>query len=247
MVNPRVILNELRRQTPYTFLATAAGMVVVILIVLATGGRTSRVLVSYYFGMHVAHVFFAAIATTSMYCYFSEMNHQKNNSWSILAVGYLGSVGIATMTDALIPYVAERMMSLPYATPHLGLIEIWWLVHPAALTGIAIGYLWPQAKVSHVLHVVISTVATLLHMKMAMEPGVLTLGIYIGVFADIFFAVWLPDTLCDVVIPLLFVKSNEVKHRVKKQIRKIREARGRTEPKVVKVEKELLTVVTSAM
>ncbi len=60
-------------------------------------------------------------------------------------------MGIATLTDAIIPYLGGESLRIAIEF-HLGFIEEWWLVNPAAFLGIAIGYLRPTTKF-HMRHI----------------------------------------------------------------------------------------------
>ena len=115
-------------------------------------------------------------------------------------------MGIATLSDCLIPYVAEFLLDMPHRGMHIGFIEKWWLINPLALLGIAIGYTWPRTHFPHAGHVFISTWASLFHMMMAMganiEPAILPV---IALF--LFVSVWVPCCTSDIVFPLMWVKK----------------------------------------
>ena len=155
-----------------------------------------------FWGLHPLHVLFSAIATASMYRLKSG-----GGLWATLAVGYAGSVGIATLSDSLIPFVGEWMLNMPHREVHLGFIEKWWLINPLAALGIAAGCARPRTELPHAAHVLLSTWASLFHMTLAME-GSLTLstGALIGLF--LFLAVWVPCCASDIAFPLLFGSGN---------------------------------------
>jgi hypothetical protein len=121
-------------------------------------------------------------------------------------VGYFGSVGIATLSDSIVPFLAESLLSLPHAEAHIGFIEIWWLVNPAALLGIAIGFWKPQTKFPHTGHVFLSTWASLFHIIMAMGATV-DWVLVLPIFAFLFLAVWLPCCMSDIAFPLFFSRK----------------------------------------
>ena len=124
----------------------------------------------------------------------------------LILVGYFGSVGIATLSDSLIPYVGEALLNMPRREAHIGFIEKWWLVNPLAIIGIMIAYFKPSTKFPHAAHVLISTWASLFHIIMAAGKGMGML-VYVAVFFFLFIAVWLPCCVSDIVFPLLFVKK----------------------------------------
>ena len=150
--------------------------------------------------LHPGHVVLSAIVTASMYKLYSH----KSKLWIIIMVGYVGSIGIATLSDSIIPYFGEVLLNLPNRGIHLGFIEEWWLVNPLALLGIAIAYFRPETKFPHAGHVLLSTWASLFHVIMAMG-GAINWILIIATFVFLFFAVWIPCCASDIIFPLLFV------------------------------------------
>jgi len=129
--------------------------------------------------------------------------HGKGGFPKTLLIGYLGSVGICTVSDSCIPYAGELILGLPNRGLHLGFIEKWWLVNPLALGGVYAAYFWSRTKFPHAGHVLLSTWASLFHITMALEGtlGLEQLGL---VFIFLFFAVWVPCCTSDIVFPLIF-------------------------------------------
>ena len=124
----------------------------------------------------------------------------------LLVIGYVGSIGIATISDSLIPYFGEVLLQMPHRGVHIGFIEKWWLVNPLAILGIAIEYFRPTTKIPHSGHVLLSTWASLFHTIIA-KGEILSVFSYIVIFLFLFFAVWIPCCLSDIVFPLLFVRE----------------------------------------
>jgi hypothetical protein len=95
---------------------------------------------------------------------------------------------------------------------HIGFIEGWYIVIPAAIAGVLLAYFKPKTKFPHAGHVLLSTWASSFHMLMAMGGDVSWLKM-IGSFGFLFLAVWIPCCFSDIVFPLLFVRSGvEVAH-----------------------------------
>jgi hypothetical protein len=128
-----------------------------------------------------------------------------NKIWAIILIGYFGSVGVATLSDSIIPYLGEVLLDLPNAGVHVGFIEEWWIVNPAAFAGIAIGYWRVSTKLPHSAHVLISTWASLFHIIMALGTSV-EWFIYLAIFLFLFLGVWVPCCTSDIVFPLLFTR-----------------------------------------
>jgi hypothetical protein len=134
------------------------------------------------------------------------MRYKKAKIWLAILIGYTGSIGIATLSDSIIPFIGETLLDLPYKGIHIGFIERWWLVNPAALLGILIGYRKWITKFPHSGHVLISTWASLFHVIMALGETVNWIQI-IAIFLFLFLAVWIPCCTSDIVFPLLFVRK----------------------------------------
>lgn len=193
------ITRQLRAHAPFTILGTLTGIGLMLAIVLFDVPRSASVTV--FWSLHPLHVLLSALVTTAMYTL-----HGPRNRWAVLAIGYLGSVGIATLSDCVIPYVGEILLDLPNRGIHLGFVEKWWLVNPLAAAGIVAGYLWPHTKFPHAGHVLLSTWASLFHIVMALGTEI-GAGTWLMTAIFLFLAVWVPCCTSDIVFPLLFLKG----------------------------------------
>jgi hypothetical protein len=194
-----LVSAEMKRHVPFTLLGTATGVVLMVLFMV---GHVPRpVSVTLFWSLHPLHVLLSALVTTAMFTL-----HSRSRWWRVVLVGYVGSIGIATLSDCLIPFAAEWLLNLPHRGLHLGFIEKWWLVNPLALSGIALGYLWPHTRLAHAGHVLLSTWASLFHMTMALGD---TLGVttYAALGLFLFLAVWMPCCTSDIVFPLFFIEN----------------------------------------
>ncbi|MCK5178966.1 MAG: hypothetical protein KAR32_05495 [Candidatus Omnitrophica bacterium] len=203
------ILKELKVHAPFTIWGSMTGVVMMLFSQKIPDHVSSNI----FYLLHPVHVVLSALVTSSMYklhkC--GHINGKclqgKCNFWILLIIGYVGSIGIATLSDSVIPYFGESMLNMPKRELHLGFIEKWWLINPLALLGVAIAYFRPATKFPHAGHVLLSAWASLFHMIMASGESV-TLVMYPVVFIFLFLAVWLPCCLSDIVFPLLFVNGN---------------------------------------
>lgn len=193
------ISHELRAHMPFTFFGTLTG--IGILAVFVAGDVPQSVSTRLFWGLHPLHVLLSAVTTTAMFTL-----HSRRRVLATLLIGYFGSVGIATLSDSLIPYVGEVLLDLPNRGVHWGFIEKWWLVNPLAAAGILWGYLWPYTKIAHAGHVLLSTWASLFHMIMALGTEFSAFS-YIPIALFLFLAVWIPCCTSDIVFPLLFAKK----------------------------------------
>ena len=201
----KTIFDELKNHAPFTSLGALSG-IVILFIFAKTPADTSH---SLFYIFHPAHVFFSAIVTASIYrIYHNKNTAQKCNFLILLMIGYLGSVGVGTLSDSLIPFLGEKILGMSHAEVHIGFIEKWWIVNPLAVLGVCIAYVWPTTKFPHTIHVLLSTWASLFHMMMARSDAI-DWFLYPAIFIFLFIAVWAPCCLSDIVFPLLFIKGND--------------------------------------
>ncbi|HIJ52906.1 MAG TPA: hypothetical protein HPP66_07090 [Planctomycetes bacterium] len=198
----RNIAVELKKHAPFTLFGALTGIVFMLLFKNIEHGTSERL----FYIFHPAHVILSAIVTASMF----KLHTRKSNFFVVLIIGYVGSIGIATVSDCLIPYAGELLLGL-HAHPHIGFIEGWYMVNPAAVLGVLIAYFWPKTKFPHSGHVLLSTWASLFHILMALGGDISILrGVVVFIF--LFIAVWLPCCVSDIVFPLLFVRGEHVSH-----------------------------------
>ncbi|MEA3489270.1 MAG: hypothetical protein U9R44_02870 [Candidatus Omnitrophota bacterium] len=202
----RPILHELRRHAPFTMFGAFTGIIVMV----AFRNLPYRNAYTVFYALHPLHVILSALVTASMYKnYKCAQNGHKCNLFTLLAIGFFGSVGIATLSDSIIPFLGEKLLHMPHAEPHIGFIEEPFIVILFALAGVAIAYFRPATKFPHAGHVLISTWASLFHIMMAKGHG-LTFFFGMAVFVFLFFAVWIPCCISDIVFPLLFIRKEDI-------------------------------------
>ncbi len=216
------IVYELKAHAPFTLLGAVLGLVFMLLFS-KTGYEGSLSLFKVF---HPTHVVLSAMVTTALF----KLHSLKRRLVMMILVGYFGSVGVATLSDIIIPHIGVHIFGLDVPTEsqihqmehsqtanaehehepramHLGFIEEWYLVNPAAFLGIAIAYFFPRSKFPHAGHILISTWASSAYLLMDMEYQ-LDWGSAASVFITLFISVWLPCCLSDIVFPLLFIKSD---------------------------------------
>jgi hypothetical protein len=198
-VRPGIVAGELRIHAPFTAFGTFTGIVVMAGIIHLRLPREASS--GLFWTFHPLHVVLSAFVTAAMYHL-----HGNRGLWQTLVIGYVGAIGIATLSDSIIPYVGEFLLYLPHRGIHIGAIERWWLVNPLAFAGIALAFVRPRTKFPHAAHVLLSTWASLFHMTMAVGTDVdASTMVLIAVF--LFLAVWIPCCTSDIVFPLLFSKE----------------------------------------
>lgn len=230
------IAAELKGHAPFTIFGALTG-IAFMLIFRNLDKHSAGVLFSVF---HPGHVFLSAMVTAAMF----KIHMAKRHVLLIVVIGYFGSVGIATLSDIIIPHIGSDLLGLDIPTHghrhhnnyeehtgdehvmgvedleadggehqehklHLGFIEEWYIVNPAAFLGIALAMILPRTKYPHAGHVLISTWASMSYLLKDMQADMTILAGF-GIIAILFLATWLPCWISDIVFPLLFAKSDLV-------------------------------------
>jgi hypothetical protein len=193
---------ELKAHWPFTLLGAASGIILMMLF----RGMEHETAHTLFRIFHPGHVVFSAIVTTSMFRRYTSDQRGALYFCKVLLIGYIGSIGIGTLSDSLIPFLGETLLELPHREAHIGFIEHWWLVNPLAIGAVIFAYFLPRTHLSHTAHVMLSTWASLFHMMMALDPTATTP--YFGIFLFLFLAVWIPCGVSDIAFPLLFIPED---------------------------------------
>ena len=168
--------------------------------VIVLGDVPSEISCITFYTLHPIHVVLSALVTAAMY-----MRYSKGKIWVAILIGWTGSIGIATMSDAVIPYLGGALLHVPMEF-HVPFIEKWW-INLLALAGVAIGYWKQTTKIPHFGHVLLSTWASLFYFISFGVADWIPLLPYIFLF--LFLAVWIPCCTSDIVYPLLFVRKEQ--------------------------------------
>jgi len=205
----RLIIKELKHHLPFTLFGALTGIIVAVVMIYF--GGTREVSNAIFYTLHPLHVVFSALVTTAMF-----KMHGRGKLWAAILIGYTGSIGIATLSDAIVPYLGGTLLNvqmefhIPFietaSMPYFNLPK-WVIVNSAAAIGIAIGYLRPTTKIPHGGHVLLSTWASLFGFTAFGITGWLPLLPLVFVF--LFLAVWLPCCLSDIIYPMLFSSNNK--------------------------------------
>jgi len=222
------ILMELKGHVPFTLFGALLGIVFMLLFRKWIGAGSHTLFAIF----HPGHVVLSAMVTGSIF----KLHAKKKRFLLVLIVGYFGSVGIATLSDIVIPHIGTRLLKLDIPAHvelhehqtastdegvetaehkrdeaehkiHLGFIEEWYIVNPAALLGVFIAFFLPHTKFPHAGHILISTWASSSYLLMDLQSE-LTIIVGAGIFTTLFIAVWVPCCISDIVFPLLFVSSD---------------------------------------
>lgn len=193
----KLIAGQLTEHAPFTAFGAITGILIMTLLVL--GDIPSSISHTFFYTLHPIHVLLSAMTTTAMY----KLNG-RGKFWENILIGYTGAIGIATLSDSIIPHLGGTLLRVKMGV-HIGFIEKWWLVNPLAFLGIGIGYIRPTTKLPHAGHVLLSTWASLFYFTgFGMTDWIPLLPF---IFLFLFLAVWLPCCLSDIIYPLLFVRG----------------------------------------
>jgi hypothetical protein len=205
--------RELLHHAPFTALGAVVGVIVMVIISLCN--TPTNVSEALFFTFHPLHVVFSALVTTALY-----RKQKGHKMWAVVLIGYLGSVGIATLSDAVIPFLEGSSLRLDMGF-HLPFLETekmpfinlpkWIIVNGAALIGIAIGFFRPKTELPHMGHVLLSTWASLFGFTAFVTAETNWLPLLPVIFVFLFLAVWLPCCVSDIVFPLLWVKGENAR------------------------------------
>lgn len=221
--------RELLAHSPFTLMGAGLGLIFMLLFRNINQDNALRLFSVF----HPLHVLLSAMVTAALF----KLHRKAAHFIVILIVGYLGSIGTATLSDCLLPYWGQSFLGVVIPTEsavhalgekehvhdadcehahhhekshlHLGFIEEWYLVNPAAIAGIILAYFWPRTKTPHAAHILISTWASASFMLMN-SPAEFGFTMIIGMFVVLFIAVWLPCCVSDIVFPSMFAGPDGV-------------------------------------
>lgn len=205
-----LISKEIKAHAPFTFCGALTGIFIMIVFYNLSYDISYKI----FYILHPIHVLLSALVTASVFKQHSCDNFNGNcitgkcNFWYLFIISYIGSVGVATLSDSIIPYLGEVLLDMPNRKIHIGFIEKWWLINPLALIGIIIAYKKPSTRFPHAGHVLLSTYASLFHIIMAKNTSFfLNSFSFFLIILFLFIAVWIPCCVSDFVFPLLFVNK----------------------------------------
>ena len=212
----KLVVKELAGHAPFTVLGAITGIIVMVIIVFSNAPK--EISHALFYTLHPMHIVLSALATTAMY-----RLHGRGKLWVVILIGYTGAIGIATLSDIIIPYLGGSLIRVPMEF-HLPFIETakmpfigiakWKVVNAAAAIGIAIGYWKPTTRFPHMGHVLLSTWASLFSFTAFGIADWIPLLPFIFLF--LFLAVWAPCCLSDIVYPLLWVREVQAAEPPKK-------------------------------
>jgi len=208
-----VILKELRGHGPFTLLGAAIGVAIVFALQrMAPDFVTTERAEALFEFSHPLHVVLSAMVTATLYKnYRARAPHSKTGMLAVVLVGYVGAIGIATLSDSLIPYWGERLLGMEHAHAHIGIVEMPLIINLAAMLGIGAAFFSSRTHFPHTGHVLLSTAASFFHILRA-QATAFTFVESVLITLFLFVAVWIPCCLSDIAFPLFFTGKSEHQH-----------------------------------
>jgi len=109
-MNHRVsaVVLELKHHIPFTVFGAVTGVACMLLL------RDVEQHVSFrlFRFFHPTHVLLSALVTASLF----KMRQGKTRLLTVIAVGYLGSIGVATLSDCVVPFLGENILGVAVPT-----------------------------------------------------------------------------------------------------------------------------------
>jgi len=213
VTSPRMksaILKELRHHGPFTLLGAILGVAIIFVLQRTAPDvlNTERAEALFEFS-HPLHVVLSAMVTAALYKnYRGRAHHSKTGMFTVVLVGYFGSIGIATLSACLVPYWGELLLGMEHAHAHIGILEMPLIINLAALLGIGAAFFSSQTHYPHGGHVLLSTLASLFHI-LRVQSTAFTLVECIFIAFFLFIAVWIPCCLSDIIFPVIFTRKKD--------------------------------------
>ena len=220
------LLVELREHAPFSVTAVAMGLIVAgAICVLGSGLQEAAtaatehdhgdhehgpVFAQLFFHLfHPAHMLFSAAATTAMF-----MRYERKPIKAVI-VGLIGAIGVCGISDIVMPHVSVTILGVH--TPwHICVIEHPGLVIPFAGVGVVLGVATAGSVVrstliSHSLHVLASTMASIFYMvgPLGLIAWIDDLG---QIFMFVILAVMIPCCVSDIIFPMLMTRAGRTEY-----------------------------------
>lgn len=159
---------------------------------------------------HPAHMLFSAAATAAMFFRY------ERRIFKAIIVGLIGAVGVCGISDIVMPHASLGILGVE-APWHICIVQRPGMVLPFAIVGVLVGIgaaesVARSTLISHSLHVLVSTMASIFYMvgPLGMVAWIDRIG---QVFVFIVLAVMVPCCFSDIVFPLLMSRAGRDRYR----------------------------------
>jgi len=186
------ILHELKEHWPFTAIATL--IAVIIFGFLMNKSNIWLYTESLFNIFHPAHIFFSSIVSAAIFYKY------RKKMLLALAASFGIAIVMASVSDVIFPYFGSLAFGIPISF-HLPFIEEPILICGVAILGALFGILWNKTKFPHLVHVLISVLASLLYIFA--YGAALNVFSLVLVFVIVFLAVIVPCCIGDIILPLI--------------------------------------------
>ncbi|MHC5155560.1 MAG: hypothetical protein ACYSO3_05485, partial [Planctomycetota bacterium] len=98
----KLIGSELKSHSPFTLIGAATGILFMLIGQKWFAGHAETLFSVF----HPLHVVLSAMVTASLF----EVHRKVKNFLVVLVIGIIGSIGIATLSDCILPYFGETIL-----------------------------------------------------------------------------------------------------------------------------------------
>ncbi len=206
------LLGELIHHLPYAIFSVAFSLTILSFVTYYSYDEPVSLICKksdvLFHSFHFMHIVFAATGTLVTFFRYSR------NTIKALLLGIFSPMIFCTLSDSILPYIGGKMLGVDMHF-HLCFVTELQNVLPFLFVGIVNGFvmsrhttdqMWFYAISSHAVHILVSSLASIFYL---VANGCTDWWEFIGlIFIYMIGAVVIPCTLSDVVVPLLFARSD---------------------------------------
>jgi hypothetical protein len=205
------LMGELLCHLPYAIFSVAFGLMILSFVTFDDSVDTCYRADVLFHSFHFMHIVFAATGTLLTFFRYSR------NVFKAILLGIFSPAIFCTLSDSIFPYIGGQMLGM-HMHFHLCFVTELYNVIPFLVIGIINGFImskhhgdrqWLYAITSHATHIVVSSLAAIFYL---VSHGCTDWYRIIGaIFVFLIFAVVVPCTLSDVVVPILVARTDSKK------------------------------------
>jgi hypothetical protein len=187
------LIHELKHHAPFTLIATALAIIIVIFLKFVLNLSVEEEIFEI---LHPLHVIASAIVSAGIF-------HKYKPKWLYsLFVGIFSAIVIGSLSDVIFPFLGGLIFGFEMHF-HLPIIEEPLMILVSALVGSFIGIFGRITKMPHLIHVGLSIFASLFYL-MAFS-SVFSVWFFVISLIIVFVAVLIPCCVSDILLPFFFL------------------------------------------
>lgn len=191
--NLKELIHELKHHAPFTLIATALAIIVIILIKFILNLSFEKEAFEI---LHPIHIIASAMVSAGIFYKY------KKNVLQAIGVGIFSAILIGSFSDVLLPYIGGITFGLK-TNLHLPILEEPLMILGSAIFGSLIGIGTKLTKLPHLTHVGLSIFASLFYLlafSATFSPFMFFIALII-----VFVAVLIPCCVSDILLPFFFL------------------------------------------